>query len=147
MPDFESLLGQAIQIVAKAYSGVTICHVTAMPTTAGAQQASDFTQLQYTFQQPRSYVTLDYSNGQFGQPAFHSGIWMGDQSLHPPFAKTLDTAIGILRAGGYTQPIARLDLTMPLYPGVTEPNYVFAFGNPVSRVIGVGANTGTLVVE
>jgi len=147
MPDFESLLAQAMQIVAKAYSGVQICHVTALPATAGAQQAGDFTELHYVFQQPKSYVTLDYSNGQFGQPAFHSGIWLGDQSLNPPFAQTLEAAIGILRAGNYNQPIARLDLTKPLYPGVTEPTYLFAFGHPPSRVVGVGATSGKLIVE
>jgi hypothetical protein len=145
MPDFESLLGQAIQIAAKAYNDVQIGHVTAMPTTGGAQQASDFTQLHYVFlqKQLKSYVTLDCSNGQFGQPVFHSGMWVGDQFLSPPFAKSLDAAIGILRAGNYKQPIARLDLTKPVYPGVKEPMYLFAFGISGSR-IGVGADTGTL---
>jgi hypothetical protein len=144
MSDFEFLLGKATQVVSEGYGGAKLCHVRGLPTNHAATVAADFTQWNFTFMRPKDYVTIGWSDGRFEPPQDHAGLWEGDEAIDPPLEKTLDTAISILRAGGYKEPISQLDVRKPLYPGVTEPAYVFALGNPVSRVIGVGAKTGEL---
>ncbi len=146
MPDFEFLIGKAAQIVSEQYADAKLCHVRGLPKKP-ASVAADFTQLAFAFMRAKGYVTIVWDNERFGPPSDHGGLWMGDQPINPPLQKTLDQALGILRDGGYKDPIAQLDLRKPLHPGVTEPLYVFAFGDPVTKVIGVGANTGTLNVE
>jgi hypothetical protein len=145
MQDFEFLLGKATQIISGEHGDAKLCHARGLSTNDAAIVATDFTRWQFVFMRPKGYLTIDWADGRFGPPKEHAGLWFGDQPIDPPLEKTLDAAISILRAGGYNEPITQFDLRKPLHPGVTEPSYNFAFGTPVSRVIGVGAKTGALI--
>jgi hypothetical protein len=146
MPDFEFLTGKAAQIVSEQHADAKLSHVKGLPKSS-AVVAADFTHLDFTFMRGARSVTISCDEGQFGPPTDHQNMPMGDQPIDPPLGKTLDQAIVLLRAGGYQEPIVQLDLRMPLHPDVTEAIYIFAFGTPVSKVVGVGANTGVLETQ
>ena len=144
MPDFEFLIGKAAQIVSEQHAGMELSHVRGLPKNP-AVVAADFTHLDFTFIRGAGLVTITWAEARFGPPKHHAGLPMGDQPIDPPLEKTLDQAIVLLRAGGHREPIMQLDLRMPLHPEVTEPIYIFAFGKPVSKVIGIGSPQGKRV--
>lgn len=94
---------------------------------------------------PNSAVTLSWRDGTFDDPQHHDSPWVGDRVIRLPVAMDLSTAIYLMRKAGHQNPFTNVTLRYALYPGVTEPHYIF--GTRPGPWVFVGVNTGRVMTE
>lgn len=77
-----------------------------------------------------------------GEPQldFRAAPWLGDSDLPWPVAMNLEEAESALRNAGYGSEYRTLTLRQPVYPGMTEPYFIF--GTPNYGFVFVGTITG-----
>jgi hypothetical protein len=73
------------------------------------------------------------------QTDFRAMPWMGDMDLPWPVAMNLEEAESALRDAGYGSEYRTVTLRRPVYPGMTEPYFIF--GTPGHGFVFVGTTT------
>ena len=74
--------------------------------------------------------------GEFGPIEMH-GVFAGDRVLPWPIKMTLVEANDLLKKAGFDGPYTGVTLRWPLYPGVTQPSYIFTTVNSGFVFVGV----------
>jgi len=82
----------------------------------------------------------------WGAPAlsFRAAPWMGSANLPWPVAMNLEEAESALRMAGFGQQYKTVVLRQPVYPGMTEPYFIF--GTPLHGFVFVGTTTRRVFV-
>lgn len=82
----------------------------------------------------------------WGDPSisFRAAPWLGDMDLPWPVAMNLEEAESELREAGYGSEYKTLTLRQPVYPGMTEPYFIF--GTPSHGFVFVGTTTRKVFV-
>lgn len=89
---------------------------------------------------------LNYAEGYFQAPQFVQQPWLEDRVITLPLKRSLEDAVTLLKQNGYTESFTNVTLRYPLYPGVTEPSYIFTVPARNSFIF-VGVNTGQVTAQ
>ncbi len=143
-PGFNARLDQVIRVVRATYPDAVLLEasprlqgtVTGLPDSAG---------LRAVFRAAGGTVTGEQADP-WGAPAmsFRAAPWMGSANLPWPVDMDLEEAESALRAAGFGQDYKTVVLRQPVYPGMTEPYFIF--GTPLHGFVFVGTSTRRVFV-
>jgi hypothetical protein len=85
-------------------------------------------------------VTLTAKRGLLGTPKGNAQPFISDQPINPIPSMTLTRAVVLLKGAGYTKGFYAVTLREPLYPGVKNPEYIFAVVG--GKTVSVDTDTG-----
>ncbi len=153
-PDVAILAREAAAIVSGRLKVTGVKFFAAGGTTANGQKTSSaagITEWSFLFNidqsQGSSYgsARIDYIKGKFKAVVTNAYPYVGGDTMTPIPAMRFARAVQLLRAAGHHDRILLVELRFPLYPGVTEPEYMFNFGGAKPEIT-VGTKTGKVKV-
>ena len=145
-----NLMGQAERVVWVTYPNAMLIEAQGAPSTGTATNAADIDRWAFVFDADSTNpgsgtVTIQYSNGSFGEPVYVAQGWVGTIFERLPRVLSLGDAVTNMRDGGFTDDFSAVTLRKALtFPVPTEASYAFSL--PGQFVL-VGAETGTITTE
>ena len=85
--------------------------------------------------------------GEFGPIDFIAQPWLEDVVIPWPVQMELTEADQLLKQAGYAGPYGAITLRHPLYPGSTEPCYIFSMGMGAYVFAGVNEKKVTKEIQ
>lgn len=139
MSNFLEILNKAAEIVTEKYPGARFYETSGEPEGGSGTNADDVQTWEFVFwNTDNNTIILHYDKGIFGKPEYIPHGWVGDCYIDLPIKRSLSNAIELKNKAGYTDPFNRVILRWPLYPGATEPYYIFGlFAQGIWVFVGV----------
>ncbi len=127
MLTFDGAVNTAIGLARNEFGETSLLYATGTPSSGSARTAEDINRLCVTcgVSNNRTIILLSTQWGEFDPPTIVNYPTLGTQAIAWPIQFDLPQAIQILRRAGYEQPFTAVTLRQPLYPGVTQPDFVF----------------------
>ncbi|MFF7183590.1 hypothetical protein [Streptomyces sp. NPDC008121] len=129
------------------FEGAELLEGRGVSPSGSTSDVTGITDWEFIFRLPgnRHAVIQATSGGDFSDPALYSRPWLGSQALtwNPSDFIDIGEADSRLKHAGYTGTYDSVTFRKPLYPGVTQPSYIFGLSDG-SR-IAVGAADGAVV--
>lgn len=146
-PTFLTLAGNALARVQTMYPGAVLLEGRSISDDSNSgNETTGITSWDFVFRLPenRHAVVQATAQGEISEPSVVDRPWLGDQAIPwiPQDFIDLPEADCLLKKAGYTGTYRSVTFRKPLYPGMTEPYFIFGFADGTH--IGVGATTGSV---
>jgi len=123
---FLDMLVEANDIVSQAYPGAQFYEADLNIAMAGSPWRFVFNVPPANPKVTNTTAILSNYMGNFQMPPRHyDSPWLEDVVIPLPIKLDLNTAVQLAKDAGYDANINYINLRWPLYPGVTEPSYIF----------------------
>jgi len=141
---FLEILGIAVSRVLALYPYAAFGEADGNPEGGGGTTSGSVKKWRFIFRnQGNSAVEIDYDDGIFLVPVEIDHPWVDGRIINIPVERSLTNAIELIHNAGFNDPFSAVALRYPLFPGVTEPSYIFTL--PAQNVyVFVGLDTGSV---
>ena len=143
---FLAMLNGAAAIVSKQYPGAQFYEADLNIAMAGSPWRFVFNVPAGAHGKNGTAFLYNYLGNFQLPPAFVPQPWLEDVVIPLPITRDLAEAQVLAEKAGYKAPIAAITLRWPLYPGVTEPSYIFSMPS-VGLWVFVGVHTGKVTTQ
>jgi hypothetical protein len=146
---FSELVDAASKLVKEKYPLASFLEADGVSPNGPTSEMKDVSNWRFVF------VTEDYgtafvtSGGQnsFGPVRYTGEPWVDDRPVPWPIKMEPDEALGLVRNAGYTTPFIGVSLRWPLFPGITQPHYIFEMSDADDSYVFVGVNDRSVQVH
>jgi hypothetical protein len=135
---FDGAVNIAVRLVTEHYPAAFLWEADGTCSKGVTTQATGIDHLRVVFSDGHNNTVIIESAvwGEFGAPVFHKGPWLEDLPIAWPVKMDLPEAVGLVAKAGLLRPFSTVTLRHPLYPGDTQPYFIF--GMPGAGWVFVG---------
>lgn len=128
---FDGAVNIANRIVTEKFPGSVLYEADGTPSSGSAKDARGIDCLRVVFRSHSGDTIIMNSTkwGEFEAPQVIKEPWLEDQVIQWPVSLDLPEAVSLLQNAGFDMPFANVTLRKPLYPGVTQPSFIFGFAD------------------
>ena len=142
---FLSRVNSAVRLVTEKYPEAKLLEVEGTASAGSAQRWLDIDELRVVFRAGKAATALIDSEGwnEWGPVRYIKKPWVEDVVISWPIKLELASAVQLMRDAGYKDSFVGVTLRYPLYPGIKQAYYIFAFGDGKYVFVGVEDHTVT----
>lgn len=136
---FLGLTNTAYDMVNKKYPGSKLLEADGITPKGVSNDPKDFTDWRFIFRTPDGGTAFLHAPtwGEFKPMTYTSQAWLEDMEIPWPIKMDLVEADNILKRAGHKTGYKDISLRWPLFPGNTEPYYIFTMEDGHYVFVGV----------
>lgn len=136
---FLGLTNIAVNLVREKYPDAELYEADGVSPSGATTDVQKVNQWKFVFRLPNNSTAIIETEtwGTFKPIQFIPQPWLEDVVIDWPIHMDITEAAKLLKDAGYTGEYAAVTLRQPLYPGVTEPSYIFAMTSGKYVFVGV----------